>query len=149
MSCLRIWKWFESNCLFKFANIPHSSFRRFKGAAKKLFWELILNRGGGGSRIPNFFVKFWWPSFVLKHQEILWNMYWINDLSWCYDSKKMAGLGLKTPLTPALLCSALHNVHFGYYDGPVVKSWNPKIHFLMGKKCFWGYFSYVVLGRKL
>ena len=24
-----------------------------------------------------------------------------------------------------------------------------KIHFLMGKKYFWGYFSYVVLGRKL
>ena len=45
--------------------------------------------------------------------------------------------------------SPLHNVHFGYYDGPVVKSWNPKIHFLMGKKYFWGYFSYVVLGRKL
>ena len=43
----------------------------------------------------------------------------------------------------------LHNVHFGYYDGPVVKSWNPKIHFLRGKKYFWGYFSYVVLGRKL
>ena len=43
----------------------------------------------------------------------------------------------------------LHNVHFVKYDGPVVKSWNPKIHFLMGKKYFWGYFSYVVLGRKL
>ena len=47
------------------------------------------------------------------------------------------------------LYPTLHNVHFGYYDGPVVKSWNPKIHFLMGKKYFWGYFSYVVLGRKL
>ena len=44
---------------------------------------------------------------------------------------------------------ALHNVHFVKYDGPVVKSWNRKIHFLMGKKYFWGYFSYVVLGRKL
>ena len=43
----------------------------------------------------------------------------------------------------------VHNVHFGYYDGPVVKSWNPKIHFLMGKQYFWGHFSYVVLGRKL
>ena len=45
--------------------------------------------------------------------------------------------------------SPVHNVHFVKYDGPVVKSWNPKIHFLMGKKYFWGYFSYVVLGRKL
>ena len=43
----------------------------------------------------------------------------------------------------------VHNVHFVKYDGPVVKSWNPKIHFLMGKKYFWGHFSYVVLGRKL
>ena len=47
------------------------------------------------------------------------------------------------------MITPMHNVHFGYYDGTVVKSWNPKIHFLMGKKYFWGYFSYVVLGRKL
>ena len=47
------------------------------------------------------------------------------------------------------MASPLHNVHFVKYDGPVVKSWNPKIHFLMGKKYFWGHFSYVVLGRKL
>ena len=45
--------------------------------------------------------------------------------------------------------STMHNVHFVKYYGPVVKSWNPKIHFLMGKKYFWCYFSYVVLGRKL
>ena len=45
--------------------------------------------------------------------------------------------------------ATVHNVHFVKYDGPVVKSWNPKMHFLMGKKYFWGYFSYVVLGRKL
>ena len=36
-----------------------------------------------------FFVKFWWPFFVLKHSEMLWNMpYLIN--SWCYDSKNIA-----------------------------------------------------------
>ena len=45
--------------------------------------------------------------------------------------------------------TTMHNVHFVKYDGTVVKSWNPKIHFLTGKKYFWGYFSYVVLGRKL
>ena len=54
---------------------------------------------------------------------------------------------LSQPRTLFWDVSPLHNVHFVKYDGPVVKSWNPKIHFLMGKRYFWGYFSYVVLGK--
>ena len=68
------------------------------------------------------------PVAVLKSDKQVWDIYVIHVWE---------------------VISPMHNVHFGYYDGPVVKSWNPKIHFLMGKKYFWGYFSYVVLGRKL
>ena len=39
-------------------------------------------------------------------------------------------------LIVVLLLAPLHNVHFVKYDGPVVKSWNPKYTFWWEKNIF-------------
>ena len=88
------------------------------------------------------FVNVTWSLHLLKDTLNEWNSHgWWRKQRATNQTQFYNDLPIST--------AALHNVHFGCYDGPVVKSWNPKIHFLMGKKYFWGYFSYVVLGRKL
>ena len=80
----------------------------------------------------------------VKCSNLVVNLYMISTSLW--SSHRKQGFGTNHCLDCMRI--AVQNVLFVQYDSPVVKSWNPK-KILMGKKYFWGYYSYGPLGWKL
>ena len=67
----------STNCFY--AQYLHSSLYKmqnvyYKGSTNKnwYFQEYFLNTGGGGSRIPELYVKFWWPLFLALKTLLFW-----------------------------------------------------------------------------